>query len=286
MKVRTNRLYPYPVLSNSTNDFINNKFEVIRDIEYDSKIATIIIKANIEDQTILRFIKEGKIGLFCNIECSVTKYRYMFEVPFENFNEYRYDIDISQLNENIEIACVLVAKEDITFTSEDLNDFYKDEIINYQKYSTVGYTDTEEISLIKSIDVNGDVPSIFCITSKESATSIYYDTTQHQIQIFLPREQYDIYYNSRGESKRLKQMMINLPVLESVLEDIKTGTEIDDRKGWYKVLEDAITKQGYKGFDDEEFRNNSNTLEVAQKMLGDIAKDAFNEFEKLRVKGE
>lgn len=286
MKVRTNRLYPYPVLSNYVSDFTNNKFDVSRDIEYDSLNATIILKASIEDKTILKMIEDGKIGLFCNVECSVTKFRYMFEIPYDKFDEYKYQIDISQLNDEIEIACVLVAKEDITFTSDDLSEFYKDEIINYPRYSTVGYTDTEEISLIKSINVNGDIPSIFTITSKESADDIYYDTSQHVIQIFLPREEYDIYYNSRGESKRLKQMMINLPVLQSVLEEIKNGEASDDRKGWYKVLEDALIKQGYKGFDDDEFKHNSSTLTIAQKMLGNISKDAFNDFEKLRTKGE
>lgn len=286
MRVRTNRLYPYPVLCNNTDDFSNNKFDVSRDIEYNSEIATVVIKASIEDKTILKFLEENKIGLFVNVECSVTKFRFMFEVPFEKFDEYRHDIDISQLNENIEITCLLVAKESITFTSDELSEFYKDEIINYPKYSTVGYTDTEEISLIKSINVNGDVPSIFSISTNESVKEMYYTNDNHQIEIFLPRDEYDIYYNSRGESKRLKQMMINLPVLESVLEDIKSDNDVNTELGWYKVLDDAITKQGFNGLDDDQFKFNSNSLDVSLKLLGDISRDAFNEFEKLRVKGE
>lgn len=286
MRVRTNRLYPYPVLCSNNDDFVNNKFDVSRDIEYNSENATVVIKASIEDKTILKLIEESKIGLYVNVECSVTKFRFMFEVPFERFDEYRHDIDISQLNENIEITCLLVAKENITFTSDELSEFYKDEIINYPKYSTVGYTDTEEISLIKSIDVNGDIPSIFTISTNETVKEIYYTNHKHQIEIFLPRDEYDIYYNSRGESKRLKQMMINLPVLESVLEDVKSENGVNTDLGWYKVLDDAITKQGFTGLDDDQFKFNSNSLEVSLKMLGDLSRDAFNEFEKLRVKGE
>lgn len=285
MKVRSNRLYPYPVLSNNSNDFVNNKFEVLKDIEYDSEIATIVLKTAIEDKTILKLLEENRIGLFCNVECSVTKYRFMFEVPYSSLDEYRYDLDISQLNDNIELACILVAKENISFMSDDLNNFYKGEVINYPKYSTIGFTETDEISLIKQIDVNGDIPSIFSITSSDSAKEIYYEYEEHQINIYLPREQYDIYYNSRGSSKRLKQMMINLPVLESVLDDLKTDDSISDRHGWYKVLESAISKLGYESFEEDRFRNEP-SIKIAQQILGDISKDAFNEFEVLRMKGE
>jgi hypothetical protein len=286
MRVRSNRLYPYPVLSNNSDDFINNRFDVSKDIEYNNFSATVVLKTTIEDSTILDFIKDKKIGMYCNIECSVTKYRYMFEVPYDKFDEFRYDIDISELNENIEIACILVAKEDINFISDNLNNFYKNEVIYYPKYSTIGYTDTDEISLIKAMDINGDIPSIFTITSSEKAKEIYYDLSQNQINIFIPREEYEIYYNSRGDSKRLKQMMINLPVLEAVLNDIKKSDDSYDQFGWYKVLEDSIKNFGYDSFDDDSFKNGSDSFKLAQNILGNISSDAFKEFEKLRMKGE
>jgi len=286
MKVRTNRLYPYPVLNKNGDDFINNKFEVIKDIEYNQYLATIVLKTTIENNTIIDLIESGKIGLFCNVECPVTKYRFMFEIPFESFDEYRYDIDVSLLNENIELTCVLVAKEKISFTSDELNDFYKNEIIHYPMYSTIGYTDTDEISLIKAMDVNGDVPSIFTITSSDRANEVYYDLNDNQIKIFIPREEYDIYYNSRGDCKRLKQMMINLPVLEAVLNDIKKQDGINDQLGWYKVLEDAVSRLGFNGFDDDNFKNNTDSLKIAQNILGNISNDAFKEFDTLRMRGE
>lgn len=285
MRVRTNRIYPYPVLNNNVDDFVYNKFEVLKDIEYDSEVATVVLNTTIEDKNIISFLKENKVGLFCNIECSTTKYRYMFEIPFESLAEYRYDLDITRLNDNIELVCMLVTKDEINFTSDDLSEFYKNEDINYPKYSVIGYTDTDEISLIKQLDTNGDIPSIFGITSSETSKEIHYDNTEHQIKIFLPREQYDVYYDSRGTCKRLKQMLVNLPVLESVLNDVKSDDSVGEGLGWYKVLEGAIERMGYSGFEDPAFKNES-SLKIAQNLLGDVLKDAFEEFENLRTKGE
>ena len=81
MKIRRNRIYPYPVLSTLSDNFINNTFISDMQFEYDSVVATITIRNTIEDQEIVSFISKGLVKLFCHVECSVTKYRNAFEIP-------------------------------------------------------------------------------------------------------------------------------------------------------------------------------------------------------------
>lgn len=282
MQIRTNRIYPYPVLSEMSDDFKDNTFTVERTLEYDATKAIINLKTTISDTAMLNLIKNGKASLNCNIECSTTKYRKLFLVPNDRINDYDIEIPLPLLNGNIEIVCVIVANEEIIFESDNLNDLYSDEIVTYPKYATIGYTDTEEIRIIKNMNINGDVPSIFSISMAEHDDKISYDCSNDIITIFLPKKEHEIYIDSKGKYKRLKQLMVNVAVLASIIDEIKENSDSYESNGWYKVLEEKYQSLGYENMLSSNFKSEQ-SLKLAQMVLGNISKDAFNEFDKLRV---
>lgn len=282
MKIKQDRLYPYPVYSQYSDDYKDNRFTCDVDLEYDSETASVKLEIVISDDKLYELVEDNNIGIYCHIECSSTKYRELFEIiPKERNISHQIDIPLYQLNDTVEVLCVLVAKENIEgFADENLNDLYIGESITFPMYATIGYTDTTELTLTKRIDTNGDVPSIFAMCCDETGTALSYSFDGDQIVVYLPKEEYLIYESYKGLGVRLKQMMLNIPVLVDVLNYVKANeNEISD-KAWYPILEAAYQKKGFTGFDDTKFTS-KDSVSLAQMILGDITKDAFAEFDKM-----
>lgn len=283
MRIPTNRLYPYPIYSQFSDDYVNNQFFVEREVEYDSENATITFDTKIDNEDIIELINKGDVGIFCQIDCSSTKYREIFEIPY-SLEKVSKDIPLYKLNREVEIICLLVTKKHISdFSPNTVNDLYQDQSIEIPEFVVIGYTNTDEILFTKKIDVNGEIPSIFTITMSEEYEDVVYDTSDEQITIFLPKHQYEIYESYRGSGVRIKQMMIIVPVLSSIIKSIQSGEEGLDNKGWYSALENALVNLGYSsGFEDSKFLQ-EDTFELSQKILKHVSLDAFNEFDKLNA---
>lgn len=282
MKVRNNRLYPYPVYSKRHNHYINNSFNVETELTFDFEKAYINLIIDISDYVLLEMLKNNEIALFTHIECSVTKYRELFLIPLRSNGNYTIELPLPSLNENIEVLTVIIATKAISnYENPNLSEEFQNESISFPQYSMIGFTDTEEFTINKKINMNGDIPSIFIITKSEEHDKMTFNALNEQIQIFLPQEEYDIYERSRGTSRRIKQMMINLPVLVEILDSIKNENSHDyETFSWYSILEDAFKKQGYSGFEDTSFII-KNSVELGQSILGQLFKDAMNEFDAL-----
>ena len=284
MKVRVNRLYPYPVLSEMTNNFIDNKFDSDIILEYDSETAFITIKAELNDQVILSLIKNNKVSLICNIECPVTKFRQSYEVPADKIDGYKISIPLMCLNENIEAMCMLMAKEEIVLNDDNLNDLYKEDIITYPKNATIGYTDTDEYPIIKDINTEGKVPPIIQIVDSMDAEEVSFDANQNYIYVYLPKKVHELYYDLTGEFIRTKQIQTNITVLIEILDNIKHGEDYSDY-GWYHVLDQRFRSLRYEdGLDDERLQN-TESLILAQQSLGNPYEESFNELIENRERG-
>lgn len=285
MKVKNNRLYPYPVLSQDHDDYVDNSFYPNDlSLEHDSETATIKTNIVIGDDMIKSFISDGSISLNCHVECSTTKYRKVFKIGFDELNDCKIDIPLKDINDTVEICFVLVANQDIeSYSNPNLNARYLDANISLFKYRTLGYTETEEFKIKKQLDTNGEVPSIFDITKSETEEHITFDfETGDKIIIYLPPEDYLIYEKSKGTAIRIKQMMTVIPVLVELFGILKSGDNSDFiDKGWYMVLERALEKiPGYKdGFDSDNFKNSNSLFELAQKVFREVSTDAFKELD-------
>ena len=96
-------------------------------------------------------------------------------------------------------------------------------------------------------------------------------------------QQMNIYIFTCLENNRLKTMMINLPVLTEIIASINSGIADYSEQPWYEVIEQSIKKKGL-GELGKDFTTRQ-AIEIAQSLLGDITKDAFDEFDKSLSKG-
>ena len=285
MRIDKNRIFTYPVYSELINDYVTNDFSLNAEIEYDSETATIKLQLSITDAVIKEYLDNRLLGLYCHIECSSTKYRELFALsPFEEEYKYEISVPLSQLNGLVEIMCVIVANEEIVdFQDNNISDIFEGNTINFPSHATVGFTDTTEFNVVKKLDMNGDIPSIFSITANdnEEQNNIEVNFYGDQIVIYLPRNEFAIYEEYKGTGIRVKQMMIIIPALTEIIDRIRTNAGDFDSFQWYAFLEEAVIKKGYiSGFEDETFQNKDSML-LAQELLGDVAKDAFAEFDNM-----
>jgi hypothetical protein len=281
MRIRTNRIYPYPVYSVFSCDYNDNSFVADADIEYNSDNATVNLDITLNDVELKNLIDCKKVGLYCHLDSPVTKFRDVFEVKLDSNNHSEKNYTLQQINGNIELTCLLISKEDISnFEDSNFNGLYSGSVVNFPKYATIGYTETVEIEIQKRTDSNGEVPSIFkIIPSEEERTQITFDATNEFIYIYLPRDQYGIYMDYKGQNKRLKAMMINLPVLTEIIDSINSGAADYSDQPWFDVIEHGLKKNGFDSFG-KDFTTRP-ALEVAQLLLGDITREAFDEFDRL-----
>lgn len=281
MKVRTNRLFPYPILSVFNDSYKDNSFlsEII--FEYDSITAYFTFKYSINDAEILRLLKENDICLYFEIDCSETKYREIFKVELDEEMNFKKDIPLTKLNGNFEIVSLLITNKNISnYTNSNLNDIYSGDEIELPAFSIIGFTDTASYFINKKIDSNGDIPSIFQISFDEMNKIMSFEPDGDIVTIFLPKNEYEIYNEYKGKRRRLKQLMIDFPVLINLLDIIKEDNSFIN-KPWYNALENAFISKGYSdGFSSEYFKNEVST-KIAQDLLGNLIQDAFADFDQI-----
>lgn len=285
MRIDKNRIFPYPVYSELVDDYKENDFSLETSIEYDSETAIISLQLSLMDTVIREHLENHQMGLFCHVECSSTKYRELFSLsPFEDEFKYEISIPLSQLNGSVEIMCVIVANEEfLDFHDENISEFYEGSTIHFPIYGTIGYTDTTEFNIVKKLDINGDIPSIFSITVNENEVqkNIEVNYCNDQITIYLPKNEFSIYEEYKGTGVRVKQMMIIIPALTEIIEKLKKDSGEFESFPWYVILEEAVIKKGYEsGFADSRLINKESVL-IAQELLGDVARDAFAEFDNM-----
>ena len=119
MRIRTNRIYPYPIFCCDSKDFEKKCFESTVDIEYDMENANVLLNLVIDDEIIKELINQKKISVNCMIDCPRTKYRQVFRIELDEQLHAEIVIPVEQLNGLIEITCLLVTNETIENVEND-----------------------------------------------------------------------------------------------------------------------------------------------------------------------
>jgi hypothetical protein len=285
MKVNEKRIFPYPVYCEGSDDYKIVGFDTNTELLYNSVIATIQIKIAIEDEAINLLLENNQVGLFCHVECAKTKYRELFELDGTDKELQAIDIDLSKLNGDIEIMCFLVAKEEIpNFQDENLIDFYQGQSVRFPKYARIGYSNPFETKIIKHLDINGEVPSIFSVQADATVDMMTYETTQNKIIILLPTDEHDIYSDYLGVDPKTKLMMMNLAVLTEIIQKIQVDAEEFESNDWFEVIRESFAKKGFSDLTATAFTTKS-AVELAQILMPELCKNAFKEFDKSHSDG-
>ncbi len=279
MKVNEACIYPYPVYRLGSEDYENSDFPLETVIEYDSTNAYIHIQASIPDAAIKDLLEENKVGLYCHIECPRTKYREMFEIDGVCEDVQDIIIDLAKLNEDIEVMCFLVAKEEIVdFKDDNFSEFYKGDSIRFPQYARIGYSEPYNTRITKRLNISGEVPSIFSVIPDSEINCMSYNADNHKIIIYLPENEHDIYCDYHGIDRKIKIMMMNLAVLTEIISNIQKDADCYSDYDWFSVIEENFANKGISDLTADTFKAKP-AVEMAQILIPNLCKEAFREFD-------
>lgn len=262
------KLYPYPVLSSFSDDYIDCSF--ISDIKVVRDIRDIVIKMNVimDNVELQNLIKLNKAEYLFHIECSQTSYRSILKTSYtENIKR----ISESKLNGKVSICSFIVAKENIPdYKNSKLNKDYGNMVFNISKGSILGIGGQTNIDITKEMDEMSKIPSIFSILRRDvnDNEGMQIDINGDKIKIWLVNEDFYNYKNVCNMPSYLPVLhsMIILPTLLYTFEILKqNGTDEYESYRWYKSIDRTLKKS--KLSLDNECLESIPTYQLSQKLL-------------------
>lgn len=278
-----NKLFPYPILNHNiiTNNFIGYDFKFIYDYaETDSEYILKGITFSTECPEINRLYDEGKLNIFCVIECSYTVVRKAYKVTKEPI-----DIKLSKdsFTEKVSISMYAVAANDFIYKTENAGSDYTDIEFSIEKNCIIAANDGFTVNFVHDEKEKNFASSIFSIiynaTLDDDAPYIVdYSVGSKKICITLSKKQYNNYkiILNIHEYTEIFFNIFLIPALIGALThcqyDIKNGNyaDIDDVSNdyfWFRTIVSAYHKINGVQLDLETFLD-CDVIELSQRLLG------------------
>ncbi|MBR0420197.1 MAG: hypothetical protein IJI66_13635 [Erysipelotrichaceae bacterium] len=261
--------YPYPVLNDSNEDFIDCSFNI-----------SLGEASNIDDSFILPFsytltcpsiekrIQSGKAKVVLYIESSETQYRTTksFEATEKTIN---VTIEKSLLGNEIRVKGFVVSLEDIfPYMPEERNiELFGDVPFRVGKNEYLAISNDKYTIPVETYDPLADRPSIFSIRKSNSDEEIEIDYSQNKITIYINEELHALYkkYYEAPENRVILASFFATPALEDVLSMMKMSSPDDleveyGKLKWYQVIKSKLTEKKIDIFKEDSLVKIANTL--------------------------
>ena len=243
MRIKNNRLFTYPVLTNMNDDYVNCSFKTLIKATKRVRSLEISIECELDNNELLKLLEDDRIEIICHIECSKTKLRYIekLELGINNI-----EIDSRFINENIEVVTFIIAKEEINnYSSSKFNKDYNNASFNIERAQIMAIASQVDIPITKDIYDLSDVPSIITIIPS-NVKYMEVNMDDHKIIIKLPKKDFDnysIFGKTISMHTPILHSMVIVPSLIYVVDElIKRNNDFEgylDRR-WFKVLKKKI----------------------------------------------
>lgn len=278
-KVKGN--YPYPILLENTIDYKNSIIKVRYLYQGMKKGHNIKIECEINNDEIKKLIQDKKVCYAVQIESPNAMYRDMFE--FYDEDEISITLRNDEVIDYIDIGLALLVKEDIeNYQNEDFVDAYKDIKMKISKNEVLAVCQSVRKIIILNDEILKEVHSIFNLQKDSQINNITYDPNYDRILIKVPEEIGNYYLTSKGNKEKIIVLnsILFMPILTSIVNDMKDAEEEFTNRLWFKTLinkingivkEENITRE-------EAFNN---PYETAQALLKNISVESINEFKNL-----
>lgn len=275
-----NKIFPYPIINNNKNysNFNELAFDLIYEPE-ETKNAYILKNTRFftESKTILKLIKEGKIGITVVVESSNSVYRKSFEITEET-----KDIKLfkSEFLERVDISMFAYAKKDFIFQSDEVDEDYLGISFNIDKYDIVGVNDGFNIRFKHNDEEDNLIHSIFSINVghnlEEGEYLVEFDIGR-KISINLPENDYKN-YKIIYTVPVYKEVFFNMLLIPALIEGLslckamlddpsKDLEDVANRYLWFRSILTSYKRLEGKELTIETFKGCS-LSSLSQKLLG------------------
>lgn len=280
------RLYPYPVLTYFSDDYLNSSFSSGLKVNRKNDDIIFNLTANTDDEKLLELIEQDYAEFLFHIECPSTAYR---TIIVSRAGEENVSIPESMLNHKVNVCFFIVAKREIkNYKNKNFNEDYENIAFNIEKANILAIAKQFNIEIEKEKDDLVQMPSIFLILKKNSRnkSGMEIDMLNDRIGISLYKTEYEQYSAlSKGIFQPLLHSSIIFPTLIYVLENLKTSNLEDyEDYNWFKTIKKVLA--------DMNIELNKDTLErefsydLAQKIINFPISRSFRAMMELELNDE
>lgn len=267
MEIR-NRLFPYPVLCDETDDYEEEELNVTSSTREGINDISVLVSFNLQNQEMLDLIRMGYAEYVLHLECSSTSFR---KVIRSDVSEIAYSIPKSRVNVEVTVLALVVAKRRIeNFISDSLNEDYEGESITFEKASILAYKNLPRIYVYKNYEELAGNESLFSIIKvglpdDEEVKPLTFDLTGDRIKIMVDPKTYAAYIHFQQKSSIAMSMLV-MPALLYMIDELKESFDSFSNYMWFVKMKQFYKAQG-KDFRDDVIFSDRNIVEIAQEML-------------------
>ena len=268
-----NRLFPYPVLCEDTDDYVEGEFYVeAKLVEQGLNDILVQFDMHLDNPGLQSLINSGKAEFVIHMECSNTAFRTVIK-SFSNTEQYR--IMNSRVNGDVNLLGMIVSKEKIGhYTNSALNEDYNDITLTLDKASILAYDNMDPIHIAKNYEELAEKDSIFSVVKQmrmdqNEHNAITFALDADKIKIRVDDDLYSSYITYKGNSamQPLMSAILVMPALTFMMETLR-NEGIEDYASSYLFikLEKYYALHG-KSFVDDVIYGDDMISEVVQEML-------------------
>lgn len=276
-----NKLYPYPVLDSSSEQYKTGNFETDLNSTIEGYNIRLVFKSKLDEKGLMSLINQGKATFVYHLECPQTGFR---NVHITDQLEFSCTIPGKNLRGYLEICCFVIAKENIVgYTNLNFSEFYDGLTFDIDAGGILATGDSFNVNVDINIDELSDIPSIFSIVPilDSSITYMQVDTSQKKLLIKLPKKDFENYkiLNLAPEYLSSLTAMTVIPALTQVLGELK-AQNIEDRMGnselnWYKTLKKYLKENLDCDLETDEAFHDKSPFELAQLLVNSPLTEAL-----------
>ncbi len=276
MDIRS-RLYPYPVLSDSTDDYTVSSFAFELDIRKGPCELIFSVKMMLNDTVLQNMIQNNEAQFLIHIECPYTAYRVALCFTEDFFERHILE---KNLNGKVSVCGFVVAKKDIrNYSNPAFNSDYNGLKFDIDKGGILAVGGQYNMIVTKETEDLAKIPSIFtiCRCASDSDNSMKIDIDGDKIAVNLCNEDFQNYKLLSCSPSFLPvfHSMLIMPSLIYIFETLRReGTENYETRRWYQAIRKTLGK--YEITLNEESLAQYPSFELAQKLLELPVNKAFS----------
>lgn len=265
-----NKYYPYPVIIEGGDYYINSSFDVEVEQELEGYNVKLLFRAELDNEEIQDLLDAGMVEIVYHIECPQTCFRTCFRTRDKMSS---YLLKDTEVNGNVQVCSFVVAKKNIDkYTNRLFSADYAGFRFDIEKGCVMAIGSQLNVRVNKIRDDLANTSSIFSIVPNKDQmeTTVITDLSKNKIVIMLPEKTYGLYANMQNymDVQPAMHAMIIIPALMYALNEIKQDKEQlynYEEYRWFRSLKK--TCEGIGITINEETLANIDTYKTAQLLL-------------------
>lgn len=268
------KIYPYPVLWNNNDDYVDSYFNVNVDIKKEIGTIRIDVIFDLNNSDLKKMILNENAEYLIRVS-SYSFYRTIKTTKNDVFSFYLKDKD---LLDKVYFNFFIVAKTNLkSYYNKNFNKDYEETKFDIEKGSILAIGESIYFNINSKKENLSKTPSIFTVYKKETdeETPLEIELNDHKISIGLNKQDYEYYIMHSSNSLNILNSIIILPALIFIFERLKEDFNSYSDYRWFDSIKNLFEKN--KQPFNEEFLLNKTSLELSQKvMLYPISKSLSN----------